>query len=164
MKTILVTTVAALTALAPGAASAAPRHALTLDTTARTSADGSRAVLSGTYTCEGFTGSVRLRIALRTQQTRPLTAAETETVKNLYQWLGIPGTPVPKTSTANTAIQHTFSASCDGSATAHPWERGFSGAGPKGTKASVTVTMLDMNARTPEENPLARTSADVTFA
>ncbi|MFF1378408.1 hypothetical protein [Streptomyces sp. NPDC058308] len=164
MKTTLVTAVAAATALLPGAADAAERHAVTVTPTARAGADGRTAVVSGTYTCEGYTGPVRLRVSLRTERTRPLTAAETETVKNLFQWLGAPGVPVPKTSTASTAQTRTLDGTCDGSATPHRWEYTFSGPATKDTKGSVAVTMTAEDSRTPKARQLADTASDVTFA
>ncbi|MEU6992891.1 hypothetical protein ABZ953_19815 [Streptomyces sp. NPDC046465] len=163
MKTTLVTALAAAAALLPGAANAAERHAVTVTPTARAGADGKSAVVSGTYTCEGYTGPVRLRVALRTEQTRPLNAAETETVKNLFQWLGVPGAPVPKTSTATTARTRTLDGTCDGSATAHRWEYAFAGPATKATKASVAVTMTAEDSRTAKARQLADTAGDVAF-
>ncbi|WAL96861.1 hypothetical protein [Streptomyces sp. Je 1-369] len=164
MKTVLVTAVAAATALLPGAAHAADRHEVTLERTARLTPDGTGAVVSGTYTCEGVRGPVRLRVALRTQQKRELTADEKQTVSGLYQWLGLPKLPVPKTATSNTSREQILDGTCDGTATAHPWRHAFTGGVEKGSKASVTVAMTSVDSRTAEARTLADTAGDVTFA
>ncbi|MFD4634123.1 hypothetical protein ACFVYR_28790 [Streptomyces sp. NPDC058284] len=161
---MLVTATAATAALAPGAAIAAERHAVTVESTARTSADGSRAVLSGTYTCEGYTGTVRLKVSLRTDQSRPLTPAETATVQHVFQWLGVPGVPVPTTSSSNNLSEQSHPVSCDGSATPHRWESTFYGPGAKGSKAKVKVTLTGKDPRTAEVRNLAETAGEVTFA
>ncbi|MEU6822685.1 hypothetical protein ABZ921_18825 [Streptomyces atriruber] len=158
------TAMAAATALLPGAANAAERHEVTLDSTARITADGQKAVVSGTYTCEGFQGPVRLRITLRTQQERDLDADEAQAVQGLYQWVGLPGLPVPETATASTAQEQILDGACDGTATAHPWQHGFTGPAAKGAKGSVAVAMTSVDPRTAEVKELADTKGEVTFA
>ncbi len=164
VKSVLVTAMAAATALLPGAANAADRYEVTLDSTARITADGQKAVVAGTYTCEGFEGPVRLRITLRTQRERELDADEAQAMQGLYQWVGLPGLPVPKTATTSTAQEQILDGTCDGSATAHPWQHGFSGTAEKGVKGSVTVAMTSVDSRTAEVKELADTKGEVTFA
>ncbi|MFF3642710.1 hypothetical protein [Streptomyces sp. NPDC002564] len=158
------TAVAASSALLPAVAHAADRYEVTLDSTARLGADG-KARVAGTYTCEGFTGPVRLKVRVRTEVTRDLTPAETETVQGIYDWVGIPGTTqVPKTSTVHTTRERILDGTCDGSATAHPWEHGFSGVGTKDGTGTVTVAMTSVDPATAEVTPLADTTGEVTFA
>ncbi len=164
VKTVLVTAVAASTALLPGAANAADRHEVTLEPTARLTPDGTQAVVTGTYTCEGVRGPVRLRVTLRTQQKRELNADEKQAVSGLYQWLGLPALPVPKTTTSNTSREQILDGTCDGTAKAHLWRHTFTGGVEKGTKASVTVAMTSVDARTAQSRKLADATGDVTFA
>ncbi|MEU5899025.1 MULTISPECIES: hypothetical protein [Streptomyces] len=164
MKTVLVTAVAAATALLPGAANAADRHEVTLEPTARLTPDGTRAVVTGTYTCEGVRGPVRLRVTLRTQHKRELNADEKQAVSGLYQWLGLPELPVPKKATSSTSREQILEGTCDGTATAHPWRHTFIGGVEKGTEASVTVAMTSVDSRTAQTKTLADATGDVTFA
>ncbi|MGW6526758.1 hypothetical protein [Streptomyces venezuelae] len=158
------TAVAAATALLPGTADAADRHEVTLERTARLTPDGTQAVVTGTYTCEGVRGPVRLRVTLRTRQERELNADEKQTVSGVYTWLGLPGLPVPKTATSSTSREQILDGTCDGTATAHTWRHAFTGGVQKGTTASVTVAMTSVDSRTAQVTALADTTGDVTFA
>ncbi|MET8687297.1 hypothetical protein ABZV77_24080 [Streptomyces sp. NPDC004732] len=164
MKTVLVTAMAAATAVLPGAANAADLYEVTVDSTARLTPDGTKAVVAGTYTCQGLQGPVRLRITLRTQQERELDADEAQAVQGLYQWVGLPGLPVPDTATSSTTKEQILDGACDGSATAHPWQHGFAGVPGKGTKGSVTVAMTSVDSSTDEVKKLADTTGEVTFS
>ncbi|AZM54515.1 hypothetical protein DMA15_19705 [Streptomyces sp. WAC 01529] len=163
VKAGLTAAVAAVSALAPMAATAAERPEVTLDGTARLGEDPSVATVSGTYTCRGVRGDAQLMVTLRTRRDRTPTASETQAMKQLFTGLGVSAAPVPKELSTVTAQTRTVALKCDGSATVRPWKRTFSGQWPKNGKAEADVTLTSVSLPGLKLTRHATASRAVTF-